>query len=223
MDAVQDGAWPGWLDGPLTLAQPVHGRVDLIGANRGELEIGLQGGVAPPLRRGQLRTRMHHPGQDHRVGDVAFFTRRPQQLAQTQRLGHDRDRSQVSVGQRTSQIEPRASDHQGLAAESGLDGLNDLFGEVREIGQGLVAHLGPLAHRTTKQVRLIGALIAVFANVVATGCGHMHRTATPGHKGILPDPPPRVNVFSGYINTPSSDPRPCSRILLLSRSDVTSA
>jgi hypothetical protein len=95
------------LDGPLTFAQPVHGRVDLVGADPFKTEIGHQGGVAPPLGRGQLRAGMHDPGEDQRVGDVALFARRPQQLGQTQRLRHDTDRGHMTVRQRTGQLQPR--------------------------------------------------------------------------------------------------------------------
>ena len=140
----RDGAWRVWSRWRLGVPQPVHGRVDLVGANRAELEVGHQGGVAPPFRRGQLRTGVHDPGEDQRVGDVALFTRRSQQLGQTQRLRHDLDRGQVTVGQRAGEFETRAGDDERLASQRGPQRLEGSRGQRRDIAKRFVADLAPV-------------------------------------------------------------------------------
>ena len=54
------------LDRPLTFPQPVHGRVDLVGADPSQTQIGHQAGVAPPPGRAQIGTGAPHD-QDQRV------------------------------------------------------------------------------------------------------------------------------------------------------------
>src|SRR5580704_787697 len=185
------------LDGALTLPQPVHGRVDLVGADALEIEVGHQGGVAPPLGRGQLRTGVHDAGEYQRVGDVALFARRTQQLGQTQRLGHDTDRAEVSVRQRTGQLQPRSRHHERLAGQSGPQRLEGGGGQGRDVAERLVTDLAPVAKAAPQQVRDRLAVLPVLRLILAHDSGYVDRTILPRHAVILPHSPYDVTTYLG--------------------------
>ena len=190
------------LDGTLTFPQPVHGRVDLIGADRPEFEISHQGGVTPPLRRGQLRTGTHDAGEDQRVGDVALFARRSQQLGQTQRLGHDPDRGQVSMRQRTGQLQPRAGHHERLAGQAGPQRLEGGRGQSRDVAEGFVTDLAPVAKAAAQQMRDRLAVLPVLRLILAHDPGDVDRTILPSHTVILPYPLSDITIILATLSDP---------------------
>ena len=65
---------PG-LDRVLPVLQPVHRRVDVIGSRPGHAEVGVQGDIVPPGQGGQFLTRLDHPGDDQRQGQVPVAAR----------------------------------------------------------------------------------------------------------------------------------------------------
>ena len=123
------------LDGLLPGGEPVHRRIDLVGASRGNTEVGGEGGVLPPPRRGQLRTGPADPGDDQRQRQIPGAAGRAQQARQAERPSLRGDRGDMPVGQGPHDRRLRVRGHQLFPAQSGDDRLDHMIrqcGKVRD-------------------------------------------------------------------------------------------
>ena len=132
------------LDGVLSAEQPVHRGIGLIGRRAGHLQVDAQGGVVPPGRGGQLRGRVHHPGDDQRHRQVPVTPGRAQQAGQTQRGGLRPHRRHMPVRQRAGDLLawPAGTSYCPRNPASPVDHGRRQRGDV---GQGLMLDLAVLA------------------------------------------------------------------------------
>ena len=194
----------GCLDGVLTAHQPVHRRVHLVGAHVLEPQVLDEGRVVPPGDRRQFRLRVHDSSEHQRVGDVAFFAGRAEEVFQSQDLGLAGHGGEVVVGARAHQLEVLTGDEERLARQPGPQRLDELGRQVREVGERLVAHGLSDPDRTAQEVGLVVALDPIGPGVVATRGRDVHRTAVPlGHKYSLHRCDSKVNAL--VATSPSSE------------------
>jgi len=173
------------LDGVLAAQQPVHRLIDLVGGRPRDAQVVPEGDIIPPADRGQLGRRPGHPGDDQRIGQVALAARRPEQARQPQRSCLRVKRGHVPVRQRPGHLQAGVRVDQRLAGQRQPDRLDRVVGQVRQVGQGLLAHLAAVAVGTAQQVPLVDPLRPVSQYLMATRRLHMHRACSPCHEQIL--------------------------------------
>ena len=86
----------------------------------------------------------------------------------------------VSVGQGGDRAQGLVGGEEGLAREGVADEGDEVLGQVREVGEGLVADAGPVAESAAEEVAGVG-----FAFVAACRRGHMHGGVLAFHTGQL--------------------------------------
>ena len=146
---------------------------------------------------------MHHPGQDQRVGDVALFARRSQQL--------DADRGDLAMTETAARcpwdservrLEPRAGHHERLAGQAGPQRLEGGGGQGRDVAEGLVTDLAPGANAAAQQVRDRLAVLAVLRLILAHDSGDVDRTILPCHSNNPTTSSPRCHLLS-WLHLPT--------------------
>ena len=165
------------LDRVLPGLQPVHRRVGLVGGGAGDAEVGAERHVAPPGEGGKLRARAGDPGDDQGQGQVPLAAGRAEEPGQAELAGHRVDGGDVPVGQRPRDGDRRsvAGRGEGLAFQCGLDRVDHVVGELRQVGEGLVADLAAVAVGAAQQTRLVLAPLSLLVGVRALDPGHVHR------------------------------------------------
>ena len=212
----------GGLDRALALTEPVHGGIDLVGANVNQSEVVEQGGIGPPLGGGELGAGMDHPGENEGIGDIALFALRTEQLLEPQRLGHSGNRRQMPVGKRAQDLHPFSRHHQRLARQGGAQGFERGLGKSRDVAEGFVADLAILAIAAAQQVGDRLAALSVLGLVLAYDPGDMNRACLPSRKGIVAHPCREQKYYLGYTSPCQNVPMRCSTVRSHGKSGVTS-
>jgi len=97
---VEVSSREGGLDRVLSLIEPVHRAIELVGAHLTEAEVGPDGRIAEQPGSSQLGTRLGRPGGDETHHDVSLATRGSDHLGQLQLLYHGETRSDMAVQKR---------------------------------------------------------------------------------------------------------------------------
>ena len=177
------------LDRVLPVLQPVHRRVDVIGAGIGDAEVAAEGSVVPPGQGGQLGARPGHPGDDQGQGQVPLAARRAQQGGQAQRAGHRVHGGDVPVRQRPGDGDRLGGGDQLAALQPRVDQVDDVVRQRGQVGDGLVLDCAAVAvgaPQVRRGVVLAAALLVHVAGLADSDyvdfpAGSRH---SPDRKGI---------------------------------------
>lgn len=172
------------FDAALARVQPVHGGVDVVGGGTLHAKVFGQRGVGPPAGGGELGPRAHYARDDHGEREVTLFGWRAQQLGQAELGGHRRDRGDVAVGQAAFDLKGIGGGDKGLAGKRAPNDPDDLFGQVRDVADRLVAHLVPVPVAAAQQVRDVLAAL-----MLAHDARHVHGPGSSRHGPIVPHKP----------------------------------
>ena len=138
--------------------------------------------------------------------------RRAQQRGKPQLVRHRRHRGHMPVRQRPGDGELAAGRHQRLALQGRLDRGDHLRGQLRQVGQRLVADLFAVPIGAAHQHRLVAAHIARLVHIPARCPGYMHPhwlchnlNATRRTQLLMS---PRHTEITGYTSAPKPTTTP---------------
>ena len=178
--ACQVAAGEPALDRLLTREQPVHRGVQVVRVRPHHAELLRQRRLRELTGAGELRARREHPLADHRQGAVALLRGRPlEQARKPQPAGHRQHAGRMPVRQRALQLERIRRGQKLLALQAAPNQLDQVVGQVGEVGQRLLPDLAALAVAAAKQV---GDVLLPFP--LPARRDHMHRalrTSPPRH------------------------------------------
>ena len=157
------------LDGVLPVPEPVHRGVDVIGSRVRDAEVGAQGGIGPPGQGGQLGAGLDHPGDDQGQGEVPLAARGAEQGGHAQLLGHGVDGGGVAVRQGPGDGDGAGGGDELLAFEAGVDQVDDVAGQRRQVGDGLVLDLAGVAVGAAQVGRGVVLAAALLVHVPGLG------------------------------------------------------
>jgi hypothetical protein len=134
------------------LPPPIHGVVELILAGVGDVQLLGQCGVVPVPRVGQLGAGEDQPFDDH--GDDPVASARgleSDEFVEAELLDHLEDGLDVAVGPRSGDADGVGGGDEGLALERSFDEVDDVFGEMGEVAEGLMSDGLSLADGASEQ------------------------------------------------------------------------
>jgi len=153
------------LDRVLTAQQPIHRRIGLIGRRARNVEVGPERGVVPPGGRGQLRGRVHDPGDDQRRRQVPLPPGRAEQARQIERCRLGPHRRDMPVRHGPGDRGGLVRGHQAVSLQPGLDPVDHVRGQRRQVRHRLVADLAAVAERPPQIRRGVVATVPLPVHV----------------------------------------------------------
>ena len=220
------GRQPG-LDAVLLAGQPVHRRVDVIGAGPVHAQVGAQGGVGPPGQGGQLGAGPDHPGDDQGHRQVPARPGRAEQGGQPQLGGHRVHGGGVPVRQRPGDRHRLAGRDQLLALQPGVDQVDHVVRQRGQVGHGLVLDLAAIAVGAAQVRRGVVLAAALLVDVPGLGdSDYVDFPASSSHNQIIATRPRAAREDTPNILTTlcaQKLPKPQFRVQRLRRATATSA
>jgi hypothetical protein len=171
---------------------------------------------------------MHDSRHDKGQGDVAVPAGRAEQGGQAEFPGHRVNSGDVPVRDRPGDRDRRrpAGQDERIVLQRGLDQVDHVAGQLRQVGEGLVADFAAVAVGAAQQPRLVLPPLFLPVGVQALNPGYMYRGRLLHHDrsvaGWSRELAAARHDFPGYIKWPQEGSRAWSGTRFLLGGPVTS-
>ena len=167
------------FDGRLSPAEPVEGGVDVVGGGVADAEFVGEGGGLPVAWHGQLGAGKEDARGDKGQGELPLWRRpRGEQGVKAQGTDGAEDGADMAVGAGACDAEGLPGGDEGLPLEGAADEVDEVFREVREVGQSTMADARAVAVGVPEQMGDVS-----LASVFAGNRGHVHAERFARHAG----------------------------------------